>query len=481
MDRKILGVLAVAGIIGAGCTDSDSARQPTPGNPIQPTPETARIQVLHASPDAPEVNILGVFNNDLLGVDYKEGFGAAVVAGELDGVQIDGILPDGSTATVFGPVDDIPVEADTLYTILALGQDLDVAPLILAQPDTPVTAGNTRVQVVHGAPNAPEVTVFLTAPDADLTASPEVITFEFGEAMDMPVDVPSAGPYQIRVTLPFGMGETPVVVYDSGTLDALPDGANLVITAVENTNSADGINMGDSPISLVALAGGATIEFQDTNTLAEIRVVHASASTPAVDVIVNDDLMNPFIGGLEYPDFAPEDGFAAVPADSYDISVVDSDTQTLEPINIDGLPLEAGVAYDVLAINEFPGVEALLEIDDYRRLETAAKVRIIHASTVANTVSPAGVDIYVTAPDTMIEDVMPTIENFEYADNTGFIQLAPGEYKITVTADGSKDAAIGPVVVEVEKEGIYTAIARDPGEGETDLGLILMDDDLTIL
>ena len=299
--------------------------------------------------------------------------------------------------------------------------------------------------------------------------------------MDMPVDVPSAGPYQIRVTLPFGMGETPVVVYDSGTLDALPDGANLVITAVENTNSADGINMGDSPISLVALAGGATIEFQDTNTLAEIRVVHASASTPAVDVIVNDDLMNPFIGGLEYPDFAPEDGFAAVPADSYDISVVDSDTQTLEPINIDGLPLEAGVAYDVLAINEFPGVEALLEIDDYRRLETAAKVRIIHASTVANTVSPAGVDIYVTAPDTMIEDVMPTIENFEYADNTGFIQLAPGEYKITVTADGSKDAAIGPVVVEVEKEGIYTAIARDPGEGETDLGLILMDDDLTIL
>ena len=77
MDRKILGVLAVAGIIGAGCTDSDSARQPTPGNPIQPTPETARIQVLHASPDAPEVNILGVFNNDLLGVDYKEGFGAA--------------------------------------------------------------------------------------------------------------------------------------------------------------------------------------------------------------------------------------------------------------------------------------------------------------------------------------------------------------------------------------------------------------------
>lgn len=474
MDRKILSVIAAAAIFGAGCSSSSNNSDPVPGNPIQPT-ATARVQVLHASPDAPAVNVSGVTGGDINNLDYKEGSGGTISAGELDGVQIDGILPDGSVATVFGPVDDIPVEADTLYTIIALGQDLAVTPLILAQPDTPVAAGNTRLQVVHGAPNAPEVSVFLTAPDADLAATMPVITFTFGQAMDMPVDVPSAGPYQIRVATP----DLSAVVFDSGTLEALPDGANLVITAVENTNSADGINMGDSPISLVALTGdGGTVEFQDTNAVAELRAVHASASTPAVDVIVNDDLANPFIAGLTYPNFAPEMGFAGVPAGSYDISVVDSDTQMAEPINLDGVGLEAGVTYDIIAINEFPGVEALIETDDYRRLETAAKVRIIHASTVADTVSPTGVDIYVTDPDTMIEDVMPTIENFEYEDNTGFIQLAPGNYKITVTADGSKEPAIGPVTVPVEANGIYTAIARDPNPAvENDgLGLILLDD-----
>jgi hypothetical protein len=150
-----------------------------------------------------------------------------------------------------------------------------------------------------------------------------------------------------------------------------------------------------------------------------------------------------------------------------------------EPINIDDLELEAGVTYDVIAINEFPGVEALLAIDDFRRLETAAKVRIIHASTVADSVSPDGVDIYVTALGTVIDDtVMPAIENFAYEANTGFIQLFPGEYTVTVTAAGSKDAAIGPVDVGLEANGVYTFIARDPRPDvmNDSLGLIILDD-----
>lgn len=482
MSKQITGALAAAAFLAAGCGSDTNFNPPDSTLPPAQDFDTAAIQVLHASPDAPAVNVLGLTASPILGLDYKEGVGATRSAGIYDGIQIDGILPDGSVATVVGPIDDFELEADTLYSVLAIGDDLNVQPLILTQPNTAVPAGNTRVQVVHGAPNAPEVSVFLTAPGADLQAAAPVITFEFGEAMPAPVDVMAGGPYQIRVTLPFTPPAAETVVFDSGEI-TLPDGANLVISAVENTFSADGIEEGDSPISLVALTGnGGTLEILDTNAPAELRAVHASADTPTVDIIVNDDLANPFVPGLSFPNFAPAPtGFVEVPAETYDISVVDSDTQTAEPINIDGLPLAAGITYDVLAINEFAAVDALVLTDDYRRLETAAKVRVVHASTVADAVSPTGVDVYVYDPTTVMdisELAGPTIDNFEYATNTGFIQLTPGTYAVAVAADGSTDPVIGPIEVTLEANGIYTAIARDPQPDVPNdtLGLILLDD-----
>ena len=472
---RLLGLLTLSLLAAAGC-DSSSNNAGFVPPPFTPPAGEARVQALHASPDAPAVNITGLTASAIEGVDYKTGSAALTLTeGTYAGVQIDGILPDGSTATVIGPV-DLDFEADVLYSILAIGDDLAIEPLILTQPDTSVPAGNTRLRVVHAAPNAPEVSVFLTAPGADLSSETPVVTFAFGEDAG-PVEVPAGGPYQIRVTAVTAFDPLSVV-FDSGEL-SLDDGANLLIAAVENTTSADGINLEDSPISLVLLDGSGSSEILDANATAELRVVHASADTPAVDVIVNDDLANPLVPGLSYPDFAPAPtGFVEVPGANYDISVVDSATQTAEPINIDGLLLEAGVTYDVIAYNEFATVDVLLETDDYRRLETAAKVRLIHASTVADAVSPEGVDVYVTAPGTDLSTVEPTIDNFEYGVNTGFIELTPGDYEVTVTADGSIDPAIPTTPISIAANGIYTAIARDPRPDVPNdgLGLILLDD-----
>lgn len=473
MNRRIFSVLAITAIVSAGCSSSSGNNPPDPVPPSAPPIPSASLRLLHASPDSPAVNIGGL---PIVNLDYKQGTGTTVAAGTAEGLTVDGILPDGSTATVYA-FDPIDLEADTLYTVIAIDDpatDLAVQPVLLVEPPTatPLAAGNTRLQVVHGAPDVGEVTVYLTAPDADLGTSPEVVTFSFGETTAEPVDVPSAGPYQIRITAGGN------VAFDSGEIAALPDGANLVITAVENTTSADGIN-DDSPVSLIALtSSGATIEFLDVNSPAELRVVHASADTPAVDIIVNDDFMNPAVENLSFPNFAPEMGFLNLPAGTYDVSVVPTGTMN-EAIDIDGLEVDAGVTYDVLAINELANVDALLAAaDDFRRVETAAKVRIIHASTVADTVSPEGVDIYVTEVGADITDLDPAISNFEYETNTGFIQLTPGDYTVTVTAAGSKDAAIGPVDVGLEASGIYTFIARDPRPDVMDdpLGLIILDD-----
>lgn len=477
MNRLTAITAAALLTVVSACDSSSSNNQPQQPAPTPP-PGEMRVQLLHASPDAPAVNILGI-GSPINGIDFKTGSAAITApAGAYRAVQIDAITPDG-TATVIGPV-ELQLDADNLYSVLAIGDTANIEALVLDQPDTDVPAGSTRLRVVHGAPGAPEVSVFLTAPSADLQAETPVGTFSFGDDLG-PVEVPAGGPYQIRVTLPFTPPAAETVVFDSGEI-TLDDGANLLITAVQNTNSADALGMTESPISLVVLDGTGSSEIQSADTQAELRVVHAAAEAPPVDIVVNGDFMSPLVPNLAYPLFAPLDGFVGVPAAAYDIDVAPTGTMN-SVIDVNALPLDAGVTYDILAVNTLAEIEPLVLTDDYRRLATAAKVRIIHASTVAQGVSPDGVDIYIQAPDANgdaidLNTVDPTLENVVFKDNTGFLELAEGSYDVTVTADGSKDAAIGPARIDISVTGIYTAIARDPDPqvANDTLGLILMDD-----
>ena len=159
----------------------------------------------------------------------------------------------------------------------------------------------------------------------------------------------------------------------------------------------------------------------------------------------------------------------SVPPATYNVKVVAANTTTAV-INAN-LSLQPAVRYSVLAVNRLASIEPLVATDDARRLATAGKLRLIHASPTA-----ANVDIYVTAPGASISPIAPTLANVPFKANTGFLQLASGNYSVTVTPAGSKTPAIGPVNISLQNGGIYTAVARDPLPGNAALGLILLDD-----
>jgi len=417
--------------------------------------DTASLRVVHASPDAPNVNVRVNGQTPLTDVPYNTGSGFLPVNAGTTDIQVDAILPGGDTAPVIGPT-QLDLGKDTRTTVLAVGKvaSSTLEPLVLENPANEIAAGNARVQVVHAAPDAPPVDVYVTAPGAALVNQAPVGSFAFKETLG-PVEVPAAT-YQILVTLP---GQPQTIVYDSGPVN-LANGSDMLVAATANTLT------GAAPISLLILDGSGFNVVLDANTPADVRVVHNSPDAPPVDVIVNNDTANPAVTNLPFPEFT---AYLSVPPGDYNFKVTATGNPGAVVIDQDA-SLSAGIASTVMAVNFLNSIEPLVLEDENRSVATEARVRIVHGSPSAEPV-----DIYVTAPGGDINLVDPNFANVPFKADTGYISLAGGTYTITVTPTGTKTAAIGPANVTVENGVVYTAVARDNAGGGLPLGLILMD------
>lgn len=436
------GLLIAGSFLLAACNDDDD------------TPQT-ELRVIHASPDAPKVNVLLDGDAVLTEVDYKGGSGFSSLDRGTYDITVDAITPAGDATVI--TANNTALDADTDYTVIAVGKvaNSTLAPLVIANPDTAVTSGQARAQVVHGAPDAPAVSVYVTAPGASLAGATALGTFSFGDDLG-PVEVP-AGNYQIRVTL---ANNPAAVVFDAGTV-ALAGGADLLLVAVANTTT------GLSPITLLVNDGTTQSELLDVTTPADVRAGHLSPDAPAVDVIVNDNLGAPLFNAATYPSLTP---YASVPPATYNIKVVDDATQGLTVINAN-LALARGVSYSVLAVNFLADIEPLVLTDDRRSIATEARVRIVHGSP-----SAGPVDIYVAAPLTDINTINPTFANVPFKANTGYVGLTGGTYEVSVTPAGSKTPVAIFATLPIANGDIFTVIARDNTGGGAPLGLLVQDE-----
>jgi hypothetical protein len=157
--------------------------------------DEARVRVFHASPDAPNVDVLVDGGRVLENVPYTVSSGFLHVdAGERRfQIQVTGTDITAIDATV-------PLEGDKDYVVIASNLVAKIAPIVTTADRSAPPAGQVRVRVFHGAPSAPAVDVYVTAPGANINAAEPVLSnVPFGAISDY-LTVP-AGSYDVKVTV----------------------------------------------------------------------------------------------------------------------------------------------------------------------------------------------------------------------------------------------------------------------------------------
>ncbi len=185
MKLRLLAAMSAAVLLAAACGDDDDSTGPE---------GEARVRILHIAPELAEVDFL--LDGNTIEEDVPYGTATAyedVGAGDRN-VEV---RPTGTaTAVITGSVALADGESHTLI-VAGPASDLqvEVLPDDLEAPD----GGFAKIRLIHGAPSAGAVDVYVTEPGADLVfETPDMSTAEFGEVLDYTQI--EEGEYQVRVT-----------------------------------------------------------------------------------------------------------------------------------------------------------------------------------------------------------------------------------------------------------------------------------------
>jgi hypothetical protein len=120
-----------------------------------PTPETAKVMVVHASPNAPGVDLLvdnTKVNTSALTFPNNTGYLAVNAGARNFKVNV-----TGTTTTV---IDATPtLVKDVNYSVFAIDSVSKISPIITVDDLTAPAAGKAHIRFIHLSPNAPAVDV----------------------------------------------------------------------------------------------------------------------------------------------------------------------------------------------------------------------------------------------------------------------------------------------------------------------------------
>jgi len=378
-----------------------------------PLTPTARVQVIHNSPD-PTVDVYA--GNTLLldNFAFRTATPFINVPADRDitlGVALENSVSVGDVIAPF----DVNLENGKTYIVTAAG--------VVGNPNTPFTlivndagreaaanSGNVDIAVLHGSTNAPAVDV-----DAVFVADNAISNLAYGQFTPYLSLPPAKYDFAVRPA-----GNPAVVASFRADLSGLAGGAAYVF--------ASGLLGGTPAFGLfAALPNGNVLELPLTPT-ARLQVIHNSPD-PTVDVYAGNTLL------LDNFAFRTATPYISVPADR-DITLGiagENSTSASDALASFDVNLDEGGTYAVMAtgIVGNPGSPFTLVVDADAR-EAAqdpnnAEFNVTHGSPDA-----PSVDIAVVGVGTIINGL-------SYPDFTGYFSVPAASYLVQVLPAGTSD------------------------------------------
>jgi hypothetical protein len=412
--------LASTIFVAAGCSDDDETiLNPAAGSQKTPAVENlaygetsgyatldngAMLRAVHASPDAPPVDV------------YVEGESGSYT------VELRAAGADAKSAPDYSA--DVTIDENDTITAVAAGllgssndlENLRILPLVENFRDP--GAGRAAVRIVHASADAPTVSI-----DVDDNGSADVTDLErFAATNELGVPLPSGTKLQIGILA----GATRVTAF---TTPELPEGAELFVIATGLLFSKLPREM--DGFSLLAVGPTGSIGFIKQNPT--VFALHGSPDAPPVDIYAGSAKLvdNLAFGALSEAIQVPPGVYALdFKATGSDVTSASATTPSLA----------AGERYLAIASgflsNGQPDFRLLPFGDSFADAGMDARVRVVHASPDA---PPVDVGTVSDNNGTREVDALPEFTDleFEEASTTSGTTLPVGSLPIGIAEAGT--------------------------------------------
>jgi hypothetical protein len=143
--------ISLAAFTFIGCDDEETPVTPTP------LPSNSLVKVVHASPDAPGVDLL--VDNAVAGTNltFPNNTGYLTVPSGTRNVKVN---VTGTMTTVIEA--NVPFMRDKNYSVFAVNAVANIEPLLIEDDLTAPAQGKAHVRFIHLSPDAPAVDITLT-------------------------------------------------------------------------------------------------------------------------------------------------------------------------------------------------------------------------------------------------------------------------------------------------------------------------------
>lgn len=422
-------IMAIVAALFVACNDRGDDKAVDSGNP------KANVRVIHASYDAPDVDVRVDGTVAVAGLGYGATSGYAQVDQGSRNVTV---TPAGATTPVAIDL-DLSVVVNKSYTVVALDQFSAIDAVLQEDLRTP-TANKAKVRFIHAATDAPAVDIKLNSGSGTTVFSNRA----FKSISDY-IEV-DAGPYAFAVTAT-GLTTEEALFKSIG----LQNGKVYTIVALGTLNKTDGY-----PFRVRVFTdnddGGAYADLLDADLPdANVRVIHAGYDAGPVDILVDDAAA---VSSLTYGEAA---AYATVTAGARNIKVTAAGTLTPALAEMDD-EFRSGNEYTLVAVDQVASLDVLIGGDDREPDPSRAKVRFINAASD----SPR-LDVRLNSGFGPKQ-----FPNIGFKGFSAYSAVDPGQYQYVLTMADSTWEIVAYVPATLEAGQVYTIVALgtlDEGDG----------------